>query len=317
MLPDTNPDPEIDLGVTDVDPSPTEAAVPSGDTGVEKVEPDEGGGGGQGNPDLLHPEGNDGPDAGDTEGVRGEPHSEGEAQARPRRRTGSHRSIITASEIAAALKLSGGDRERAAATLNMNQAALNMRVANTPELRVVWGVTAESRAALPTEKQSRMRKPKDLQEINVDITPGQIELANVVSESDNLLLRKKLKEYGLSDQSMKRLKMLDELAPSSGHFLSMSLDKTHRNYFLQLLQMSELAEQLFNNIKDGKYQGEELAFMLKAYTDMVKEGGKGFQHMREGAEAIFSMMKGAQRDPEAGGGKNKPGFSVLGKGKKR
>lgn len=149
-------------------------------------------------------------------------------------------------------------------------------------------------------------------------TPTAIELADVVSESDNVLLRKGLTKLGISQKTLDRLKTLDGLARSSGQFLSISLEKTHRMYFLQLVQLMEVSDQLRERLlaKVGE-QGyindpEARAFFNKNYIDMVKEAGSGYKLMMEGAAAMVRMLQAASGE-QGGGAKKKPGWGRTGR----
>lgn len=149
------------------------------------------------------------------------------------------------------------------------------------------------------------RSPSDLPPAAPPIVPTSATLAEVVSEADNEMLRNGLKKLGVSAETLTKLKDLDGLAQSAGHFLSISLEKTHRMYFLQLVHLMELADSI--RIRLNKPKGEEgyvesdeaRAFFTKNYTDIVKEVGNGYKNMLNGAEAMVSMLSTARGAPVA------------------
>lgn len=155
------------------------------------------------------------------------------------------------------------------------------------------------------------RDPSDL-----PAAPRSVELAELVSETDNIILRDGLAKLGVSSKMIERIKNLDGLATSSGKFLSVSLEKTHRMYFLQLVSLMEMGDELRERLmipagQEGYIANDEArAFFNKNYIDMVKEAGNGYKQMLEGAQAMVRMMAAMQpTTPE--GRKRKPGFNKM------
>jgi hypothetical protein len=135
-----------------------------------------------------------------------------------------------------------------------------------------------------------------------DIGPESVDLAQMVAESDNEILRKGLKELGVSDEMLERMKTLDGLARTSGHFLSVSLEKTHRLDFLQLIHLHEVADGLRQKLlaKAGApghiADDETRSYLNRNYVELVKAGGEGYKLMMEGAQAMVRMLAAAQGD---------------------
>lgn len=127
----------------------------------------------------------------------------------------------------------------------------------------------------------------------------------MISEQDKELLHKGLSKLGVSESTLQKLRDLDGLAQSTGHFLSISLEKTHRMYFLQLVHLMELADSVRLRLMipkdaDGYIDKDEArAFFQKNYNDMVKEVGNGYKNMLAGAEAMVSMLSTAKQIPHA------------------
>lgn len=173
-------------------------------------------------------------------------------------------------------------------------------------MRALWGARKQNaRLEVPGKDVSILRTPEDLPEI-----PDGIDLAETVAASDNILLLGKLKEMGIGEETLAKLKSLDGMATSTGKFLSISLEKTHRMYFFQLVALMEIAEKLrTTELADANIKGEQRAFFLKCYTDMVKEAGRGYNNMMQGAQGLVSMLLASSDKPGAPAGNSKPGWT--------
>ncbi len=154
-------------------------------------------------------------------------------------------------------------------------------------------------------------------EVVPPMTPESVELAQMVSEADNEILQRGLKKLGVSESMLKRLKNLDGLARSSGHFLSISLEKTHRLYFLQLVGLNEVADELREKLlaKPGQpghiVDAEARAYFNRNYAEFVKEAGNGYKLMMEGASNMVRMLQAAKGDDDAPGPSGKPKWSRV------
>ncbi len=159
----------------------------------------------------------------------------------------------------------------------------------------------------PSEAQLMDREP-DSQPSGIP-SPSAVNLALGIAEQDGKILLKGLKELGISERTLERLKKLDDLAQSNGHFLSVSLQTTHRMYFVQLVEMMEMAQKMKADYIDAELEDpakpgvklsrlshEERAWFYKCYTEMVKEAGKGYVTMMEGTKAMVMMLKAAAGD---------------------
>lgn len=205
----------------------------------------------------------------------------------------------------------GGDRALAAKVLGLTGTELKDRIRGNKELKALWPISRSAHGpSVPEAKTAEVmnRKPRQMS----DLTPESVELAQMVSESDNELLRKGLKELGVSDKMVERLKTLDGLARSSGHFLSISLEKTHRLYFLQLIGLNEVADELRTRLlakpnEDGYITNDEArAFLNRNYAEMVKEAGNGYKIMMEGASNMVRMLAAAKGNDDPTGPTGKP-----------
>jgi hypothetical protein len=131
-----------------------------------------------------------------------------------------------------------------------------------------------------------------------------------VGEADNAILMGKMKEMGLSEKTLSTLKTLDGMAPNTGKFLSMSLEKTHRIYFAQVMTLFEVANTFRETYlsPDYKCSNEERVFFHKTYTEMVREFGRAYSLMMQGAQAMVKMISASKNSMAVGGVKAKPGW---------
>lgn len=150
-----------------------------------------------------------------------------------------------------------------------------------------------------------------------------VELAELVSDQDNKILADGLKRLGMSEALVKKIKDLDRLAESSGKLISVSLQKTHGMYLVQLFHLMEMADDLRERLSkkstDEGYEAmssQDRAFLLRCYTEMVKESGNGYEKMLKGAQVMTEMLLGAGGDnSNAPVVKRKPGWGRDAKGK--
>lgn len=192
----------------------------------------------------------------------------------------------------------------------MDTGTLKYRIHTNPQLKALWGQTDGVDGPVVPRETEAMNRPIDvLPEMSVE----GVELAQMVSESDNEILRKGLAKLGVSETMIKRLKTLDGLAKSGGHFLSISLEKTHRLYFLQVVHLHEVTDLVRHRLmakpgEDGHIASDETrAYFTRNYVELVKEGGSAYKLMMEGASNMVRMLQAAKGgDDETPGATGKP-----------
>lgn len=139
----------------------------------------------------------------------------------------------------------------------------------------------------------------------------------MVSEADKAFHEAGLKTLGASDNLLKRIRDLDGLAKTSGGFIAISLEKTARSYYVQVMELMETAHQLRQRLMAKKGEegyvadDEARAFFNKNYLEMVKEAGRAYQLMLMGAEAMVKMLILTKGDDPSGGTKKKPGWRKV------
>lgn len=157
------------------------------------------------------------------------------------------------------------------------------------------------------------REPMNLPEAQ----PSDIDLIEMVSAADKELHQLGLKNLGLPEKTLLRLRGLEGLARSSGNFLAISLETTHRSYYLQLIELMGLAKDLQERLstpagQDGYIaDAEQRAWFNKNYIEMVKEAGRGFELSLTAAQAMVKMMVDTKGLEMPGGSKKKPGWGIV------
>jgi hypothetical protein len=107
-----------------------------------------------------------------------------------------------------------------------------------------------------------------------------------------------LAKLGVKPETIQKLRDLEGLARDGGRFLSMSVQKTHEIYFLQLIKLFEEAERIRKDYLDNdEISAKDKAFWRRMYLDMVKESGKGYKLTFDGARALAEMMMAGMPDP--------------------
>ena len=235
-------------------------------------------------------------------------------------------------DIELALKYAGGSDLKlgirirlAAAALSIPEPEVRSYVEKTPAMVRLYG-TMEHQAvppdpAAPTNGDAMSRQPKDLPQMP-GMSQEDVELALAISDADNRILREGLAKMGINERTIAKLKGLEGLASSSGKFVAVALEKTHRMYFLQIVGLFEMADEMKerflvpkpNPEKPGEFldpvgDDETRALYYRNFTEMVKEGGRGYKQIMDGTEALVRMImaaKGGGDKPKTG--QKKPGW---------
>jgi hypothetical protein len=210
----------------------------------------------------------------------------------------------------------GGDRGLASAALGMTRETLGERINAHAQLRALWSKAgADNADGPPPPRQGEVfnRAPLDLPKDE----PMTIELAQMVEQADRDMHEKGLKALGVSENMLTRLKGLEGLARSSGHFIAISLETTHRSYYLQVLELMEVAKGIRDRLMappgDTNYiaDDEARAFLGKNYVEMVKEAGRAYELMLTGAQAMVKMIVDTKGLELPNGKKKKHGWAIV------
>lgn len=199
----------------------------------------------------------------------------------------------------------------------MKKSSLYWRIKNNARLNALWGDKGSrvTSPAPPDEDDVLDRRTEDAP----PVPPTTIELAEMVAESDRRRYRAALRRAGVSEKQLEKMKNLDGLAKNTGMLLTVSLQQTHQNYIGQLHMLSEVSDELRERLKgmigpDGKLEPldtESASYLYRCYTEMVKEQGRGYQLMMEGAQAFIRMMMMAKGNDPDSKVQKKPGWGAA------
>lgn len=218
-------------------------------------------------------------------------------------------------EVAAALEEAGGSRVKAAKLLGVSVEAIRAKISRTKILREIYSNTLDiDDEATPGKNDIINRSKKDLQFVDEIDSQRKAEIVEMYEKSSSDLDDANLRELDISEKLIRRIRTLDKLAPTAGHFIAMGLEKTHKLLYAQLLDMHEISQNLAEKIKAGSYSdAESMYFAHRAYSELVKQGISGFKTMMEGGIAIARIHRGAGRNSGEGGPeeakKMNPGWS--------
>ena len=279
---------------------PTDAGDGAVPDGVSKTAPDSGGS----VQSLREEKEREGDEGGEGEGAEdcledGKPGED---------RLNSRHSRNSAYEISRILAAVDGDRKKAADILGIFPSSLDNRIQMNKSLAALWG-----RGHVDAKGPSTPEQADTLFREIPDRAPTGIELATMVGKLDRLSHEKGLRKLGISEPLLERIRNLDGLAPTSGHFIAIALENTHRSYYVQSMQLMELAETLHRRLvapkgSAGAVEDEvDRACFNRNYTDMVREAGRAYELMLTGAQAMVEMMlkmrdhDGGRRAPKSAG----------------
>ncbi len=144
-----------------------------------------------------------------------------------------------------------------------------------------------------------------------------MDVLEMVTDAERRLHEMGLRNMGIPEKTLYHIKALRGLASSSGHFIAQSLEITARSYYVQILDLMALAKRTHIQLmlepgSPGCISDDEArAAFNKNYLEMVKEGGRAFELMLQGATVMVKMITDARGDSEPGGGKKrKPAWAI-------
>jgi hypothetical protein len=230
------------------------------------------------------------------------------------------RTPLDAHEIARACNeaISAGGREgyrkRAAAVLGITPEQLRDRIRDNASLRAFFSNNTDAEGVQPpTESEVLNRNSAHLPKAD----PSMVDLVDMVTHAERELHQVGLKNLGVPEKMLKRLKGLEGLASSTGHFIAQSLEVLCRSYYLQILELMEVAHDLRARLmipsgQEGHISDDEArAYFNRNYVEMVKEAGHAFELMLMAAQAMVKMMVDTKGLEMPGGKKKKQGWEII------
>lgn len=206
-----------------------------------------------------------------------------------------------------ACKVAEGNQRMIARALGINRSAVQNRIARDPQLNALYGDMAPNgdSPVPPREADVLLRQPSDF-----PLVPSNPELGEMVKETEKLV-RDGLSTLGVPAATIAKLKSFDGLAVGAGAFLAQSLQDTHQIYYIKLMQLDAMADDIKRRYLDeGAPEAPpplERMFWQRAYNECIEQLGKGHDRMLSGTQAMVAMMKAKGKQSEIGG-RAKPGW---------
>lgn len=257
-----------------------------GSAGEDETERPEGAGGGEQRADQQPPQSN---------GAKVRPPGDGAS------RTIEVWEIVRACNAAIDAGGRPGFKRRAADLLGRDTDWLVTRIKGNTQLNALFGqVNTLEGAQPPTEGEVLVRDSKHLPLV----PPAAMDLFEMVTDAEKKIHYAGLKKTGLSESLIKKIKSLEGLASSTGHFLAQSLEVLARSYYVQTLEMIEVASDLRAKLmaksgEEGYVASDEArAFFNRNYAEMVKETGRAFELMLSAIQAMVKMTAAGKGDED-------------------
>lgn len=237
-------------------------------------------------------------------------------------RTSGTRSRVAPRDVAVALKLTDPNwpiRKRidvAAASMRVSDSTIRSVIDRDPELRAAYGTTGKAlKARMPQALAQTEVVDRDEDDIPAHVMPEEkagVELLQLVDQAERDLHMKSLEAIGVNEGTLTKLRKLDGMASSTGAFIAIGLEKTHRLYYLAVVDLKTVADQIKERYLDdpGAVTDEQRPFYYRNYIDAVKEFGRAYDLFLQGAAIILKIVgQNSGIEPSTGKTKAKLGFS--------
>lgn len=178
-----------------------------------------------------------------------------------------------------------------------------------PELRAAYGSTGTTdsglKARMPQAPLQTEILDREEDDLPTRAAPGEktgVELIQLVDEAERELHLKGLEAIGVNEQTLKKLRRLDGLASSTAAFIAIGLEKTHRLYYLAVVDLKTVADQIKERYLDDPtaVTNEERPYYYRNYIDAVKEFGRAYDLFLQGAAVILRIVGQASGEPVDG-----------------
>lgn len=183
----------------------------------------------------------------------------------------------------------------------MADSTVRSHIDHTPELSVLYGtVGAHAKAAEPRQPTQAEIIERDPEDIPPHATGGKrsVELIQMVSDAERELHLKGLEMIGVNEKTLEKLRRLDGLASSTAAFMAIGLEKTHRLYYLAIVDLKTVADQIKERYLDDPeaVSDTDRPFYYRNYIESVKEFGRAYDLFVQGAGAILRMVGAMDKD---------------------
>lgn len=186
-----------------------------------------------------------------------------------------------------------------------------------PQLRAAYGSTGSQKtgpATMPTAPTHTEIMERDEEDLPPRAAPGEktgVELLQLVSEAEREIHLKGLEALDVNEKTLKKLRRLAGLASSTGSFIAMGLENTHRLYYLAVVDLKTVADQIKERYLDdpNAVSDEDRPYYYRNYIDAVKEFGRAYDLFLQGAAVLLKIVGGDSSEEGPKQAKAKLGFS--------
>ncbi len=185
------------------------------------------------------------------------------------------------------------------------------------QLRSAYGSTGKvngpaSIPSAPTHAEIMDRDEDDLPDRAMPGEGTSVELLQLVSAAERELHMKGLEMLEVDKETLNKLRRLDGLASSTASFIAIGLENTHRLYYLAIVNLKTIADQIKERYLDDpeSVSDEDRPYYYRNYIDATKEFGRAYDSFLQGAAIILKIVNdnaGEVDGPKKG--KVKLGFS--------
>lgn len=200
-----------------------------------------------------------------------------------------------------------------AEALRAPESTIRNIIERTPELRAAYGTTGKLfPASLPKAPTALELAERDEDDAPPAATaPAGTELLELVSAAENELHMKSLAALGVHEKTIDKLRKLEGMASSTGAFIAIGLQKTHRLYYLAVVDLKTVADQIKERYLDDPeaVTDEQRPFYYRNYIDAVKEFGRAYESFIEGAALILKIVNNDAGGDDGKKKRLKPGFA--------
>ncbi len=181
------------------------------------------------------------------------------------------------------------------------------------ELSAAYGTTGKLKpAAAPRAPSSAEVMERDEEDLPPGL-PGEkasTELLELVSKAEKELHLKALHALKVDEATINKLRLLDGMASSTGSMIAIGLQNTHRLYYLAVVDLKTVADQIKERYLDdeGAVTDEQRPFYYRNYIDAIKEFGRAYDSFIAGAALILRIVNDGAASEGPGKTKAKLGF---------
>jgi hypothetical protein len=186
----------------------------------------------------------------------------------------------------------------------MHLSSVQERIRKNPQLDAIYGRRGTADGHRPLSEGEVMLRTPD----QAPALPGDIQAAKMIEATEKLLKQGGLESLGVPTSTINKLRSLEGLAIGSGIFLVQSLQHTHAIYYVNLMKLDAMAEDIKRRYLDenATEKCEDMMtrmFWQRAYNEIVDQLRKGYECMLAGTQALAAIERAHKKNNPTGPGK--------------